>query len=86
MTTLATLWCRRTDTIFTLQLIAGDRVRLTQTSSMGWLWVHSKEGVALAGGGSASKTDAMEQVEAYLLSRLSAHQKLAVHVRAQGLA
>jgi hypothetical protein len=83
MTALGTLWRRRTDMIFTLQLIAGDRVRLTHTPPMGWQWVHSKERVALAGATAAGREEAMEQVEAYLLSRLSAHQKL--NARAQGL-
>jgi hypothetical protein len=60
MTALAALWRRRTDTIFTLQLIAGDRVRLTHTPT-GWYWVHSKERLALAGGATACKEEAMEQ-------------------------
>jgi hypothetical protein len=82
---LASLWRIEPTSRLSLQLVAaGDHVRLAKTY-MAWFWVHSKDFLGVAAGGSASKEEAVAQVEAYLLSKLSAHQKLDVLARAAKL-
>jgi hypothetical protein len=87
MSDLERLWTVSRTSRLILQLIErGDVVFLTRTTS-GWFWgeqiwgEHGGPGIGHLVGRDA-KEKAMEQAEAYLLAKLSAHQRLEVRTRA----